>query len=1656
MGNNKLQVLKANTESIRMAFRLHKEQRTPTDEERLVLQKYSGFGGIENVLTIDCLDETSATGYEEIHAALQELKDTLMTSAGGDEKKYKRLVAGIKSAVLTAYYTPSCVISAVGECIRQTFAENGLRMGTFLEPSAGIGGFLPVGFPETQSYAFEKDAVSGLILSLLHPQTHVCIDGFESVLNQSDLPSRFDVIASNIPFGTIKVADADFVNKGGVYASACRAVHNYFFVRALERLKEGGLLAFITSRGVSDAPSNRFVREYLVHNANLITTLRLPDNLFGIEVGSDLLIMQKRSGKTMLTSRETMYLDTMRECVPGRQEKTETTNKLLVQPRYVLATEDRIVPNQYGKYVHRYYWKKTESDLKHHLSVLLASDFKKYFKKSLFVSPASKPGQVQFDLFDVPERKDTKCLYTKELPDWMCDGALVLFEGKLGTLVYPKGDDMFASFLPEFVPIDTKDLNIERAADYFGVRDAYMLLSKSEERTKREYPDLRLLLNSRYDAYVSKWGAFHYNDNQEFIMLDVLGKEVLSIEICIDGQVRKSDIMREPVAFHRMDDICLLPLEALANSLNFFGEVNLDYLCEQTKKTENEVIEELSGEMYYNALTDCWEEKCRFLSGNVIAKSEELCALIPSLEGQQHEWTEKSVQALAGVIPQPIGYEELDFNLGERWIPCDIYARFATEFFGVDTTVTYIDVNDTFIVSLSSYSTIAYRVYSVRHKNGEDLFIHALLDTVPEFTKEITVGTETKRVPDEEAIQEAAAKIQEIRQRFNQWLDRQPIEVRDEIVRLYNRRFNCYVRPSYDGSAQTFPDLSLEQFPFKALYASQKDAIWMNKQLCGGVCWHEVGAGKTMVMCVSAYEMKRLGMVTKPLIIGLKANVHEIADCFRKAYPSAKLLYPGKEDFSPAKRKELFAKIKNNNWDCIILTHDQFAKIPQSDLTRAQIFEEELQNLERCLDVLDESGNQWKNRNLLNGLEKRKENLIAELNLLKYRLKVRQDEDVIDFHNMGIDHIFVDEYHYFKNLMFQTRHKRVAGIGNTVGSQRAMNLLIAIRDIQYRKNRDMCATFLSGTVVVNALTELYVLFKYLRPRELKWQSIHSFDAWAAIFTQKISDYELNVAGEVKRKERFRTYIKVPELATFLREITDYRTAEMINLDVPKKNIQFLASVPTIEQEDMICRLVKFAHSGEWVNLGLDRPEPNNLKQAKMLIATDIARKMALDMRMLDPERFSDDPNNKASICAAKIYEYYTRFNEHKGTQFVFSDLSTYKANEWNIYQDIKDKLVSRYGIPADEIQFIQTATSERSRKQMIADMNRGKVRVLFGSTSMLGTGVNAQERAVAVHHLDIPWRPADMEQRNGRAVRKGNRVKEWGNNTVDIIIYGTEKTLDAYKFNLLKNKQMFINQINNGTISARRVDEDDMSEEGGMNFAEFVAILSGNNDLLDKTKLDHKIMQLEKEQGLFNREKYRAERDLTDARKTIADSVSFIERLKKDMAYVAAYAGSRIVILPNRNFEKSEDIGRALHELSKSYRSEELKQFGSCMGLKLYVRSEYRWTGAFDHNSFYVEGVSGLKYRCGQSGALPLGFKNAAEYPVVTLDGLERILNRKQADIECAEEEIPTFEKIVARTWSKEAELAQLKVEREALQKRIDKALQEAEMGGSTPDKQAA
>ena len=674
-----------------------------------------------------------------------------------------------------------------------------------------------------------------------------------------------------------------------------------------------------------------------------------------------------------------------------------------------------------------------------------------------------------------------------------------------------------------------------------------------------------------------------------------------------------------------------------------------------------------------------------------------------------------------------------------------VYERFASSLFDTEVKITFASNLDEYGVKAEATNVKITEQYAVsaqtRKYNGLHLLKHALQNTSPDITKTVLKWVDGERrevkVRDGEAIQLANSKIDEIRGAFPEWLREQSSDFKDRLTDLYNRTFNCYVRPKYDGTHQEFPDLDLKGLGIDNLYDSQKDAIWMDKLLGGGIIDHEVGGGKTLIMCCGAYEKKRLGLANKPMIIGLKANIHEIARTFCTAYPMAKVLYPGKEDFTPRKRERIFREIRNNDWDAVILSHEQFGMIPQSPEIQQEILQAELDCVEENLEVLKAQGRDV-SRAMMKGCQKRKANLEAKLQKVAHALETRKD-DAVDFRLMGIDHLYVDESHKFKNLTFTTRHDRVAGLGNPEGSQRALNMLFALRTIQQRTGRDLGATFLSGTTISNSLTELYLLFKYLRPKELERQNIRTFDAWAAIFAKKTIDYEFSVTNEVVQKERFRYFIKVPELAMFYSEITDYRSAEDIGIDRPQKNEILHNIPPTPQQTEFIERLVQFAKSGDATLLGR-LPLSEREEKAKMLIATDYARKMSLDMRMIDPELYSDHVDNKASHCARMIAGYYRRFEAYKGTQFVFSDLGTYKPGAgWNVYSEIRRKLAEDYGIPQSEVRFIQEATSEKARKEMIAGMNTGKIRVLFGSTEMLGTGVNAQKRCVAIHHLDCPW-----------------------------------------------------------------------------------------------------------------------------------------------------------------------------------------------------------------------------------------------------------------------------------------------------------------------------
>lgn len=626
-----------------------------------------------------------------------------------------------------------------------------------------------------------------------------------------------------------------------------------------------------------------------------------------------------------------------------------------------------------------------------------------------------------------------------------------------------------------FHPLQLPSLQKSRAEAYITLRDTYIDLYQKEAEKQTEHKEEREKLNQLYDAFVKIYGNLNSADNIKLIKTDSAGKETPYLERAVGGTVHKADIFSHPVSFSTVKIATDDPDEALVASLNKFGKVNLDYMTEISGMHADELTAVLHGSIYYNPLQKEYEIAESWVSGNVVEKARAVKAYIDSVPDDPKEEVEaiESYEALIAAQPRRIEFEELDFNLGERWIPSGIYARFASHLFGTDVRVYYSDSAGDFSIICKDKNLQVTEKYAIqadsRKFDGIALLKHALVNTTPDITKKIKISGNEVKVRDMESIQLANTKIDEIRTAFTDWLHEQNDEFKTRLTDQYNDTFNCFVRPNYDGTHQEFPGLDRKGAGIEDLYSSQKDTVWMIKLNNGAICDHEVGAGKTLVMCTAAQEMKRLGLVHKPMIIGLKANVPDIAEDYKKAYPHAKILYPGIDDFTPQKRLRIFGEIKNNDWDCVILTHDQFGMIPQSPEIQKEILEIELESVDKNLDAMRADGEEV-TKDMLGGALKRKQNLEVKLKTLESDIETKKD-DIVDFKMMGIDHLFVDESHQFKNLFFITRHNRVAGLGNSEGSQKAMNLLFAIRTIQERNNADTGATFLSGTTISNSLTD---------------------------------------------------------------------------------------------------------------------------------------------------------------------------------------------------------------------------------------------------------------------------------------------------------------------------------------------------------------------------------------------------------------------------------------------------------------------------------------------------------------------------------------------------------------------------------------------------------
>ncbi|GLU56199.1 helicase-related protein [Dyadobacter frigoris] len=1797
MAYNALHKLEANTEAIRIA--LEWGGKSPiSPSERISLEKYSGFGGIKAILYGDGSEQSwiqqGATSADmKLYASMQKFYDLLKKHL--DQKQYKAVTQSLRSSILTAFYTPEVIPSTLFDSLKQ----HGIKFTNLYEPSAGAGIFINhalKNFPAVnQVTAVEKDLLTGKVLQALTSQPErpvkVHIKGFEEA--PKDDNGKYDLIVSNIPFGNFAVYDPDFVSK-----ELSGKIHNYFFAKGLDKLSDGGLLAYITTDAFLNSPSNSQARDYLFDRADFISLSVMPDNLMsetgGTQAPSHLLIVQKNSSKTVLSKDERLLTQTVSD---SNSYGTYHINRYVKNhPEILIGSQIKEGTDQYGK-AHQVVWQNGDiSGIEQKLTELITGDLAARYNQALLtpaleIRPAVRAGKkltfmplpetkttaqpVQMGLFDtLPVQSSSKgaayltqidiklvdrntariiaVVKTKERPEhesivlltakaagkpfynyklysnvaeistsqrWM-NGAFLnlalkqlaselkkydhhyLYEGdktlqtafnlapdaistiKLAKPFYKEGALVFdgerAGKLgkvnenlgeAQFEPVQYLLKNRDIYKGYIVIRDAYLELIEKEAALKEPQHKIRESLNSQYEDFVLAYGQMNSPSNRKLILEDGLGLTILSsVELRQEQHFVKADILtisqfKKPEAF-RTDDV----IEALARCLNDKGKVDMPFIALATDLDSAEAIKRLEGHIFLNPVTFGWETRDQYLSGNVVKK-------LRTAQAQTHAHPndaqlQKSLEAISKVQPERIPFELLDFNLGERWIPLDFYDRFASNLFEKETKISYFDSLDAFKVESKGFSLKTQREYAVSPKSGrsmygETILEHALENTAPFFTYEVErIDGSKARIPDNEAIQLANQKIESIRLAFQNWLKELPSEDKKHLEKLYNDTFNCFVLREYDGSHLRFPGLDKKALGIDDLYSSQKNAAWRIIQNRGALIDHEVGLGKTLTMIIAAHEMKRLGIASKPMILALKANVNQITETYRKAYPSARVLAPGENDFSPDKRQRLFHEIKNNDWDCVVLTHDQFGKIPQSPELQREIFQTELDHVEKDLKTVTNLGGDI-SKSMLKGLEIRKKNLGVRLLELERNIEEKKDTG-IDFKSMGVDHLFVDESHKFKNLTFTTRHNRVAGLGNMEGSQKALNMLFAVRTLQEKFDADQCVTFLSGTPISNSLTEMYLLFKYLRPKEMQRQKIENFDGWAAVFARKTVDFEFSVTNEIIAKERFRHFIKVPELALFYNEITDYKTARHISLDKPELDEKLINIKPTPQQEVFIKNLMHFAQTGDGSRIGRGRLSPQEDK-GRMLIATNYAKKMAADMRLVNEHQYGDHPGNKVNHCAAKVAEIYHQSSAHRGTQIVFADIGTPQPDGFNIYDALKQKLTKDYNIPPHQISYIHDWT-DKSKPELFKRMNSGDIRILIGSTEKAGTGLNVQKRIVAMHHMDIPWRPSDLEQRNGRGARQGNIIaKEFYGNKVQNFIYAVEQSLDNYKFNLLKNKQTFISQMKNSSLHVRTIDEGAGDEKSGMNFSEYIALLSGDTSLLEKSKLEKKVAVLESLKSAHYKESTRSGFQLE---RLIKEKIETTDTLKILKADEAVYKG-------NLKFEKegtkanplelsglkektSEAAGNHILSLYQNWKppsaSQDTRRIGKLYGFDLFIRSnQQHWEDERgklrfeNYNSLYAQrDGSEIKYTFNKGHPSTENPKLTARY---FLNAIDRVTSaREQTEKQLAEldKTIPALEKLSKKPFEKEQELAALKNELSNLEREITIRIQQKQLEGSS------
>ena len=1450
-----------NMAAINLLHELEIENRLATPEEQEVLSRYVGWGGL-------------SMAFDEHNAAWAEELKELYASLSPEEYR-----AAMEST-LTAFYTPPVVIKAMYDVLDRL----GFSQGNILEPSCGTGNFfglLPESMQNSKLHGVEIDSLTGRIAKQLYQKANIAIEGFE----KTNLPDdHFDVVLGNVPFGEIRVNDSR-------YNAQKFLIHDYFFAKALDKVRAGGVVMFITSKGTMDKASPE-VRKYIAQRAELLGAIRLPDNTFkanaGTEVTSDILILQKRD-RVMDIEPDWVHLDT--------DENGVTMNRYFVEHPEMVLGEIKMENTRFGTFEPVC---KARKDIP--LSELLSNAVQRI------------NGEIPELDNGVDEISDEQELSVPADPN-VRNFSFTLVDGR----VYFRENDRMQ---PASVSMTAEN----RIKGLIQIRDC---VRKLIEYQTDDYPEEMIRteqenLNRLYDAYTAKYGLINSRGNYLAFASDESYFLLCSLEVLDDegNFKRKADMFtKRTIKPHREVTSVETASEALALSIGEKARVDLPYMEQLTGKTQAELVQDLQGVIFKvpNSEPVSYVAADEYLSGNVRNK-----LTVAELAAKNDPELAVNVEALKKVIPKDLSAAEISVRLGATWIPQEDIQRFVMELLTPSSyaagrlKVRYTPINgDWFIENKSSDmgNVKADSTYGTKRASAYRIIEDTLnLRDTRIFDYVYDEHGNKKAVFNAKETTAAQAKQEVIKQAFQDWIWKDP-ERRNRLVRYYNDTFNS-VRPrEYDGSHITFGGIS----PEITLRPHQVNAI--AHILYGGntLLAHKVGAGKTFEMVAAAQESKRLGLCQKSMFVVPNHLVGQWASEYLRLYPSANILVTTKQDFETGNRKKFCGRIATGDYDAVIIGHSQFEKIPMSIERQREQLEKQLDDIERGIDDMQASkGEQFTVKQLM----KTRKAIKTKLEKLN---DTKRKDTVIDFEQLGVDRLFIDESHFYKNLYLYTKMRNVGGIAQTE-AQKSSDLFMKCRYLdEITGNRG--TVFATGTPVSNSMVELYSVQRYLQYDTLAQNGLQHFDSWASTFGETVTALELAPEGtNYRAKTRFAKFYNLPELMQMFREVADIQTADMLKLPVPTVNYHNIKTKPSEIQTEMVASLAKRA---EKVRARLVEPNIDN-----MLKITNDGRKLALDQRMIDP-MLPDDPESKVNACVDNVYRIWEEHADTKATQLVFCDLSTPKNDgTFNVYDDMREKLIAR-GIPAEQVRFIHEATTDAQKKELFGKVRSGEVRVLFGSTPKMGAGTNVQDRLIAIHNLDCPWRPSDLEQRQGRIERQGNMFPE-----VEVYRYVTEQTFDAYLYQLVESKQKFISQIMTSKSPVRSAEDVD---EVALSFAEVKMLATGDARFKEKMDLDIQVSKLRVlKQSYLSEHYYLEDRVLKYYPQTIKEYEKRIAGYENDAALAEQHKPQGEdkfcpMTLKGVTYTEKAAAGEMLLAICKDYPMSAATEIGSYRGFRIEI-----------------------------------------------------------------------------------------------------------------------